>query len=67
VAAAVQQQVDRMRRQIDYHLAHPGRQQQAHRPVRSARFGNPQRAWSVRCTACTPSVELASTWRFHPI
>ena len=55
IAAAVNEQVERMRRQIDYHLAHA----RAAASVRAGARARPrglQRDWCARCVVCTPTV-----------
>jgi hypothetical protein len=51
VAAEIRAQLDRMRRQIDYHLAH----------ARAAAFSTPQPPWPARCCASTPAEDCPST------
>jgi signal transduction histidine kinase len=55
IATNVSQQVERMRRQIDYHLAQA--RAAATAPRSAARCSSPPRACAGRCCACTPRAD----------
>jgi signal transduction histidine kinase len=59
LAATMTQQVERMRRQIDYHLAHARAAARGPQWARAARSRTPPTRSRARCCACTPSAGLA--------